>query len=184
MIKRWSDEKDTGGKLKGRENMMLKLGLRFCNSVSLCSFTAAELYGRTPRPGWSTLTRGQPAPLWLNGPRCCSSGQKTWVLMATLPQEKESEKSCLKATVTQIHWWVEINDRMMMVATIKQPLSGSVFDATQLTSDTKRCLILQMNMLMRLKEAATSSSPQSYDSDSNSNSHQDDILDSSLESTL
>lgn len=42
----------------------------------------------------------------------------------------------------------------------------------------------QMNMLMRLKEAATSSSPQSYDSDSNSNSHQDDILDSSLESTL
>ncbi|XP_077420271.1 neuron navigator 2 isoform X3 [Vanacampus margaritifer] len=39
-----------------------------------------------------------------------------------------------------------------------------------------------MNMLMRLKEAATSSSPQSYDSDSNS--HQDDILDSSLESTL
>ncbi|XP_041847949.1 neuron navigator 2 isoform X3 [Melanotaenia boesemani] len=41
-----------------------------------------------------------------------------------------------------------------------------------------------MNMLMRLKEAATSSSPQSYDSDSNSNSHHDDILDSSLESTL
>ncbi|KAJ7985723.1 hypothetical protein DPEC_G00343420 [Dallia pectoralis] len=41
-----------------------------------------------------------------------------------------------------------------------------------------------MNMLMRLKEAATSSSPQSYDSDSNSNSHQDDILDLSLESTL
>ncbi|XP_055363464.1 neuron navigator 2 isoform X4 [Betta splendens] len=41
-----------------------------------------------------------------------------------------------------------------------------------------------MNMLMRLKEAATSSSPQSYDSDSNSTSHQDDILDSSLESTL
>ncbi|XP_061620477.1 neuron navigator 2 isoform X3 [Phyllopteryx taeniolatus] len=41
-----------------------------------------------------------------------------------------------------------------------------------------------MNMLMRLKEAATSSSPPSYDSDSNSNSHQDDILDSSLESTL
>ncbi|PWA29166.1 hypothetical protein CCH79_00006293 [Gambusia affinis] len=33
-------------------------------------------------------------------------------------------------------------------------------------------------------EAATSSSPQSYDSDSNSNSHHDDILDSSLESTL
>ena len=42
----------------------------------------------------------------------------------------------------------------------------------------------QMNMLMRLKEAATSSSPHSYDSDSNSNSHQDDLLDSSLESTL
>lgn len=41
-----------------------------------------------------------------------------------------------------------------------------------------------MNMLLRLKEAATSSSPQSYDSDSNSNSHQDDLLDSSLESTL
>ncbi|XP_068176729.1 neuron navigator 2 isoform X2 [Antennarius striatus] len=41
-----------------------------------------------------------------------------------------------------------------------------------------------MNMLMRLKEAATSSSPQSYDSDSNSNSHPDDLLDSSLESTL
>ncbi|XP_030620971.1 neuron navigator 2 [Chanos chanos] len=41
-----------------------------------------------------------------------------------------------------------------------------------------------MNMLMRLKEAANCSSPQSYDSDSNSNSHQDDILDSSLESTL
>ncbi|KAM9409588.1 LOW QUALITY PROTEIN: neuron navigator 2 [Pholidichthys leucotaenia] len=40
-----------------------------------------------------------------------------------------------------------------------------------------------MNMLMRLKEAATSSSPQSYDSDSNSTSHQDDILDSSLELT-
>ncbi|XP_023808053.1 neuron navigator 2 isoform X2 [Oryzias latipes] len=41
-----------------------------------------------------------------------------------------------------------------------------------------------MSMLMRLKEAATSSSPQSYDSDSNSNSHQEDLLDSSLESTL
>ncbi|XP_028811627.1 neuron navigator 2 isoform X4 [Denticeps clupeoides] len=41
-----------------------------------------------------------------------------------------------------------------------------------------------MNMLMRLKEAANCSSPQSYDSDSNSNSHHDDILDSSLESTL
>ncbi|XP_047658791.1 neuron navigator 2 isoform X3 [Tachysurus fulvidraco] len=41
-----------------------------------------------------------------------------------------------------------------------------------------------MNMLMRLKEAANCSSTQSYDSDSNSNSHHDDILDSSLESTL
>ncbi len=42
----------------------------------------------------------------------------------------------------------------------------------------------QMNMLLRLKEAASCSSPQSYDSDSNSNSHHDDILDPSLESTL
>uniref|UniRef100_A0A673WEJ0 Neuron navigator 2 n=1 Tax=Salmo trutta TaxID=8032 RepID=A0A673WEJ0_SALTR len=41
-----------------------------------------------------------------------------------------------------------------------------------------------MNMLMRLKEAATSSSPQRCDSDSNSNSRQHDILDSTLESTL
>ncbi|XP_071975022.1 neuron navigator 2 isoform X7 [Engystomops pustulosus] len=41
-----------------------------------------------------------------------------------------------------------------------------------------------MNMLMRLQEAANFSSPQSYDSDSNSNSHQDDVLDSSLESAL
>ncbi|XP_062917783.1 neuron navigator 2 isoform X3 [Mobula hypostoma] len=41
-----------------------------------------------------------------------------------------------------------------------------------------------MNMLMRLQEAANCSSPHSYDSDSNSNSHHDDILDSSLESTL
>ncbi|KAG8438425.1 hypothetical protein GDO86_008923 [Hymenochirus boettgeri] len=41
-----------------------------------------------------------------------------------------------------------------------------------------------MNMLMRLQEAANYSSPQSYDSDSNSNSHHDDILDTSLESTL
>ncbi|XP_062869405.1 neuron navigator 2 [Trichomycterus rosablanca] len=41
-----------------------------------------------------------------------------------------------------------------------------------------------MNMLMRLKEAANCSSTQSYDSDSNSNEHHDDILDSSLESTL
>lgn len=60
-------------------------------------------------------------------------------------------------------------------------------DKARLTSGLHRtdpCLIPQMNMLMRLKEAATSSSPQSYDSDSNSNSHQDDILDSSLESTL
>lgn len=50
------------------------------------------------------------------------------------------------------------------------------------------CFVLsvfhQMNMLMRLQEAANYSSPQSYDSDSNSNSHHDDILDSSLESTL
>lgn len=45
-------------------------------------------------------------------------------------------------------------------------------------------LFPQMNMLMRLQEAANYSSPQSYDSDSNSNSHHDDILDSSLESTL
>lgn len=41
-----------------------------------------------------------------------------------------------------------------------------------------------VTMLMRLQEAASYSSPQSYDSDSNSNSHHDDILDSSLESTL
>ncbi|XP_064423286.1 neuron navigator 2 isoform X6 [Latimeria chalumnae] len=41
-----------------------------------------------------------------------------------------------------------------------------------------------MNMLMKLQEAANYSSPQSYDSDSNSNSHHDDMLDSSLESTL
>ncbi|TSM20274.1 Neuron navigator 2 [Bagarius yarrelli] len=41
-----------------------------------------------------------------------------------------------------------------------------------------------MNMLMRLKEAANCSSAQSYDSDSNSNGHHDDILDTSLESTL
>ncbi|KAJ8281340.1 hypothetical protein GJAV_G00066440 [Gymnothorax javanicus] len=41
-----------------------------------------------------------------------------------------------------------------------------------------------MNMLMRLQEAANCSSPQSYDSDSTSASHHDDILDSSLESTL
>lgn len=52
------------------------------------------------------------------------------------------------------------------------------------TFTTLKPCLPQMNMLMRLKEAATSSSPQSYDSDSNSNSHQDDILDSSLESTL
>ncbi|KAJ0056771.1 hypothetical protein NL108_017370 [Boleophthalmus pectinirostris] len=39
-----------------------------------------------------------------------------------------------------------------------------------------------MNMLLRLKEAATSSSPQSYDSDSTG--HHDDLLDQSLESTL
>lgn len=44
--------------------------------------------------------------------------------------------------------------------------------------------VSQMNMLMRLKEAANCSSTQSYDSDSNSNGHHDDILDSSLESTL
>ncbi|XP_030056580.1 LOW QUALITY PROTEIN: neuron navigator 2 [Microcaecilia unicolor] len=41
-----------------------------------------------------------------------------------------------------------------------------------------------MNMLIRLQEAASCSGLQSYDSDSNSNSHHDDILDSSLESTL
>ncbi|XP_069821200.1 neuron navigator 2 isoform X8 [Dendropsophus ebraccatus] len=41
-----------------------------------------------------------------------------------------------------------------------------------------------VNMLKRLQEAANFSSPQSYDSDSNSNSHQDDLLDSSLESAL
>lgn len=41
-----------------------------------------------------------------------------------------------------------------------------------------------MKMLMRLQEAASYCSPQSHDSDSNSASHQDDILDSSLESTL
>ncbi|XP_066503168.1 neuron navigator 2 [Hoplias malabaricus] len=41
-----------------------------------------------------------------------------------------------------------------------------------------------MNMLMRLKEAASCSSPQSCDSDSNSNGLHDDLLDSSLESTL
>lgn len=44
---------------------------------------------------------------------------------------------------------------------------------------------LQMSMLMRLKEAAHSSGPQSYDSDSNSNDHHDDPqLDPSLESSL
>lgn len=49
---------------------------------------------------------------------------------------------------------------------------------------THALCLFQMNMLMRLQEAANYSSPQSYDSDSNSNSHHDDILDSSLESTL
>ncbi|XP_047435818.1 neuron navigator 2 isoform X1 [Mugil cephalus] len=60
------------------------------------------------------------------------------------------------------------------------PREGIRKEPTQSDSDADPL----MNMLMRLKEAATSSSPQSYDSDSNSNSHQDDILDSSLESTL
>ncbi|XP_047219976.1 neuron navigator 2 isoform X1 [Girardinichthys multiradiatus] len=60
------------------------------------------------------------------------------------------------------------------------PREGSRKELQQSDSDADPL----MNMLMRLKEAATSSSPQSYDSDSNSNSHQDDILDSSLESTL
>ncbi|KAM8762553.1 neuron navigator 2 isoform 3-T3 [Acanthopagrus schlegelii] len=60
------------------------------------------------------------------------------------------------------------------------PREGVRKEPTQSDSDADPL----MNMLMRLKEAATSSSPQSYDSDSNSNSHQDDILDSSLESTL
>ncbi|KAK9952211.1 hypothetical protein ABG768_018064 [Culter alburnus] len=41
-----------------------------------------------------------------------------------------------------------------------------------------------MNMLMRLKETAHCTGTESYDSDSTSNSHQDDMLDSSLESTL
>ncbi|XP_057185470.1 neuron navigator 2 isoform X3 [Triplophysa rosa] len=41
-----------------------------------------------------------------------------------------------------------------------------------------------MNMLMRLKETAHCTGTESYDSDSTSNSHQDDVLDSSLESTL
>lgn len=57
--------------------------------------------------------------------------------------------------------------------------------ASQHTDRHGRLLLSpQMNMLMRLQEAANYSSPQSYDSDSNSNSHHDDILDSSLESTL
>ncbi|XP_051548622.1 neuron navigator 2-like isoform X1 [Myxocyprinus asiaticus] len=42
----------------------------------------------------------------------------------------------------------------------------------------------QMNMLMRLKETAHCTGTESYDSDSTSNSQQDDILDSTLESTL
>lgn len=47
-----------------------------------------------------------------------------------------------------------------------------------------RCLFffLQMNMLMKLQEAANYSSTQSCDSESTS--HHEDILDSSLESTL
>lgn len=44
------------------------------------------------------------------------------------------------------------------------------------------CLCLQMNMLLRLQEAANYSSTQSCDSDSTS--HHDDQLDSSLESAL
>lgn len=93
-------------------------------SVPVRSFTDAELYGRTLLPGWSTLTLGRPAPLWLNGPHCCSSAQKMWVLMATLPREKESEKSCLRATATQIPWWVEINDMddgWQVASSFKQP---------------------------------------------------------------
>lgn len=49
---------------------------------------------------------------------------------------------------------------------------------------TKLFLSPQMNMLMRLKETAHCTGTESYDSDSTSNSHQDDMLDSSLESTL
>ncbi|KAL2088363.1 hypothetical protein ACEWY4_015262 [Coilia grayii] len=60
------------------------------------------------------------------------------------------------------------------------PREGVSKPSTQSDSDADPL----MNMLMRLKEAANCSSPQSYDSDSNSNSHHDDILDSSLESTL
>ncbi|XP_053093979.1 neuron navigator 2 isoform X5 [Pangasianodon hypophthalmus] len=57
---------------------------------------------------------------------------------------------------------------------------GAIKQNTQSDSDADPL----MNMLMRLKEAANCSSTQSYDSDSNSNGHHDDILDSSLESTL
>nr|XP_021326326.1 neuron navigator 2 isoform X7 [Danio rerio] len=41
-----------------------------------------------------------------------------------------------------------------------------------------------MNMLLRLKETAHCAGTESYDSDSTNNSHQDDMIDSSLESSL
>lgn len=136
---------------------------------------AAGLRGRTLLPGWLTLTRGQPPRLRLNGPRCCSSAQRMWALTATPHREKVSGRSRRRVTATPTHWWGQ-NPHS------KMPSEGK--GVGKLNSISTLFWFQQMNMLMRLKEAATSSSPQSYDSDSNSNSHQDDILDSSLESTL
>lgn len=75
--------------------------------ASLCSCTAAGLPGRTLPPGWSTPTRGQPRPLRLTGPRCCSSARRMWASMATLPPEKDWGKSRRRATATQTHWWAK-----------------------------------------------------------------------------
>ncbi|XP_056135063.1 neuron navigator 2 [Lampris incognitus] len=86
------------------------------------------------------------------------------------------------ATPTQADWppLLQLRPEDVGFDGYSAPREGIRKEPTQSDSDADPL----MNMLMRLKEAATSSSPQSYDSDSNSNSHQDDILDSSLESTL
>lgn len=73
--------------------------------LPLCSCMGAGLHGRTQQPGWWTHTHGHQLHLQVTGLHCCSSAQRMWGSMATLLREKASGRSCLRATVTQTHWW-------------------------------------------------------------------------------
>lgn len=128
--------------------------------------------GKIRRNGSLKASPGHPVRNSTSGTRCCDSDRRTWASMAS---------RCHKRAV-QASNPPRVNQRKTPWYDFIHALNTFQIYHNSRCADTY--FSSQMNMLMRLKETAHCAGTESYDSDSTSNSHQDDVLDSSLESTL